>query len=400
MQNYQYTARDDFGKVVRGRMIAEDETDLANKISKLGYFMVRSKVIAATAKAARPSRLKPRDVLNFTIHLATMLDAGVPLVAALRDLARDAEREEIQRIIDDLRFRVESGSSFKEALVFHSRSFSNLYVGVVGAGESTGRIVPCLNDLSTLLEWQLDLKAKIKEAATYPIILFSVMLGVVILLVVKVIPTFEPIFQDAGVDLPLPTQIVLGISHMVRQYWYIFVGIVILSVAGYRFYYSKPTGRYMIDGLKLRFPLFGLLLRKVAISRFCHTFTLALKAGVNVLAAMDIAREVIGNTRLEHAVAKARDSVNVGEKIATSLQISGEIPPMVIRMIGVGEQSGALPLTLDKVNQFYDREVPATIRRIFALFEPMMIVVMGLIVGVVALSIFLPLFQMAQLIEK
>lgn len=399
MQNYIYKARDNFGKVVRGTMMADDEINLANKISNLGYFLVGAKVTTASSKlSAKMPRLKPKEVLNFTIHLATILNAGVPLVAALRDLAQDTEKESIQKVIDDVRYRVESGISLKEALSLHPGSFFKLYTAIVGAGESTGKLHYCLEDLANLLDWQMELRARVKEAATYPIILFCVMLGVVTLLVVKVIPAFKPIFEQAGQNLPLPTRIVLGVSDFVGNFWYIPLGSVVLLIAGYILCNSKAKGKYWLDGLKLKLPLFGPLLRKVALSRFCHTLALSLRSGVNILTSLDFAGEVIGNSRLQDSVIKTRDSVNVGEKLGTSLRVSGEFPPLVVRMISVGEQSGALTQTLDKVNQFYDREVPATIKRMFALFEPMMIVIMGVVVGGIALSIFLPMFQMAQLI--
>lgn len=399
MQRYAYVARDNYGKRVKGFMMAEDEINLANKLSRFGYFLTRAKVCRGTAEAApRLSRMNPRDVLNFTIHLATLVNAGLPLLDGLRDLTRDAEKENIQRIIDDVRHRVESGSSLREALSFHPQSFSKLYTAIVGAGEGTGKMASVLYNLALLLEWQMDLMMKVKEAATYPIILFCVMVAVVSLLVVKVIPTFEPIFQEAGAALPLPTQIVLGVSHFVRSFWYLISAALILLFTGFKFYSRSRTGRYRIDSLRLRLPLFGNLMRKVALSRFCHTLALALRSGVNVLGAMDMAGEVMGNSRLERSVIKARDAVNVGEKLADSLQVSGEFPTLVIRMIGVGEQSGALVETLDKVCDFYDKEVPMTIKRMFALFEPIMIVLMGVVVGGIALSIFLPMFQMAQLV--
>ena len=399
MQNYSYMARDDYGKVVRGTMMADDETNLANKIADLGYFLVRCKIVSGSAKtAAKITRLKPREVLNFTIYLATLLDAGVSLVDGLRDLARDAEKEDLQRTIDDIRYRIESGNSLKEALSFHPRSFSGLYTAIIGAGESTGKLNFCLNDLARLLDWQIELNAKMREAATYPIILFCVMISVVTLLVVKVIPTFEPMFKEAGAALPIPTQIVLGASHFVRSFWYMLLGFFILLTVGYKLYNSTPKGRYRIDSMKLKLPIVGTLTRKVALSRFCHTFALGLKSGVNILTALDFSLGVINNSRLERAVVKSRDAVNVGEKLAGSLQVSGEFPPLVVRMIAVGEQSGSLTKTLDRVNQFYDREVPATIKRIFALLEPIMIIILGVAVGGIALSIFLPMFQMAQII--
>lgn len=399
MQNYSYTAKDDYGKSVQGAMAAQDEADLSNRLSHLGYFLLRAKVITNLAQSSlKMPWLKSREALNFTIHLHTLLNAGVPLTTALHDLAQDTEKVTIQKVIDDIRYSVESGTSLKEALSMHPRSFSKLYTAVVGAGESTGRLNLCLEDLCALLDWQLELRAKIKEAATYPIILFCAMVGVVTLLVVKVIPAFKTVFEGVGAKLPLPTRIVLGVSDFVFHFWYIPLVIIILLIAGYTVYYSTPKGKYRIDSLKLKIPLFSALLRKVLLSRFCHTLSVVLKSGVNLLIALDIAADVIDNSRLRNSIIKARDSVNVGERLAESLQVSGEFPPFVIRMVAVGEQSGDLPKTLEKVNYFYDREVPATIKRMFALFEPIMIIIMGVVVAGIALSIFLPMFQMAEII--
>mgnify|MGYP001609460548 CR=1 FL=1 len=400
MQNYIYKARDNYGKVVRGMMMADDELDLANKLSNLGYFLVHNKIISDEKfKAGRKhSRMKPKELLNFTIQLVTLLDAGVPLVAVLRDLARDEPKESLQKIIDDVRYNVESGLSLKESLSAQPRSFPKLYIAIAGAGEATGKLSLCLNDLAGFLDWQMELAAKAKEAATYPLILFCVMLGVVALLVLKMIPTFEPIFKELGANLPAPTQMVLDVSHFLRKTWYIILGTVILLAVGYKLYNSTPRGRYKLDSMKLKLPLIGGLLRKISLSRFCHTFSLVLRSGTNLLTALDLASDVVGNTRIQQSIIKARDSVNIGEKLATSFQVSGEFPPMVIRMVNVGEQSGTLSQTIDKVNHFYDREVPATIRKLFALFEPAMIVFMAVVVGGIAIAIFLPLFKMAEVI--
>lgn len=379
--------------------MADDEVDLSSKISNLGYFLTHAKLLheAVESGGIKAAKMKPRDVLNFTIQLATLLDAGLPLLESLRGLAKDAERGNIRRLIDDVCHCVEAGSSLREAFSFYPSSFGNLYAAVVGAGESTGKLAQVLNNLASLLEWQMDLRARVREAATYPIILFCVMVAVVSLLVVKVIPMFEPIFKEAGATLPASTQIVLGVSCFVRRFWYVILAVIVLSIGGIKIYGNTPSGRYRLDSLKLGVPLFGNLLRKVAMSRFCHTFALGCISGINVLSALDMASEVTGNSRLERSVLKARDAVNVGEKIADSLQVSGDFPALVIRMIGVGEQSGSLTETLQKVCEFYDKEVPSTIRRMFALFEPIMIILMGVVVGGIALSIFLPMFQMARL---
>lgn len=400
MQNYAYKARDNFGKVVRGTMMADDEINLANKISNLGYFLVGQKIISQekAAAAKRLGRMKLRELLNFTYHLNTLLDAGVPLVAALRDLSRDEPKENLQKIIDDLRYNVEAGSSLKDALTKQPGSFPKLFTSITGAGESTGKLSICLNDLANLLDWQMELGAKVKEAATYPVILFCVMLGVVALLMLKTVPTFEPIFKELGASLPAPTQFILDLSHFARKAWHIIFGAVILLIIGYNVYGSNPKGRYKIDSLKLKLPLLGELLRKITLSRFCHTLSLTLRSGTNILTALDLASEVVGNSRIQQLVLKARDAVNVGEKLGDAFQVSGEFPPMVIRMIRVGEQSGDISQSLDKVNHFYDREVPASIKKMFAFFEPAMIVFMAVVVGGIAIAIFLPMFKMAEVI--
>lgn len=402
MPNYSYTAKDERGKTVYGTASALDEMDLANKISRMGYFLLKARVLSEQPSAVKIKSniqdLKPKDTLTFTIHLATMLDSGIPLAQAMRNLSESAEKENIKKITEDIRSRVESGSSLKEALSCYPKSFPLIYTAIVGAGEETGKMPLCLNNLVDLLEWSLELKGKVKEAMTYPIILFCVMTGVVALLVIKVIPTFAPIFKDLGANLPLPTRIVLKVSELVRGFWYVIIGLLVLAAGGYRALNSTDRGGFFIDSLKLRLPLFGALLRKVAISRFCRTFSLTLKSGVNILSSLKIAGEVIGNRRLARTIRKAGDSVNIGEKLTASLANSREFPPLVIQMVSAGEQSGSLSEALDRVNRFYDREVPASIRRMFAVFEPLMIIFMAVVVGGVALAIFLPIFQMSQLI--
>ncbi|MBU4305107.1 MAG: type II secretion system F family protein [Candidatus Omnitrophica bacterium] len=401
MQKYNYTARDENGKVIRGMMIAENEIALANKISHLGYFLTGYKSTQESVDRAVKSgaaKLKSKEILQFTYQLSTLLAAGLPLLEGLRNLTQDAANENIQKVVDDVRYRVESGGSLTEAVSMHPQTFSAVYKALVNAGETTGNLPETLEDLTQLLEWQMDLKKKIQEAATYPVILFTVMVGVVILLVVKVIPMFEPIFQEAGANLPLPTKIVLEISHCIQNYWFIFVGGIISLIIGFFTCNRTEKGHYVLDGWKLKLPLFGSLLRKIALSRFAHTFNICFDAGINLLTALDIARQTVGNARIETAIKKAREAVNVGEKLAISLQMTGEFPAMVVRMIAVGEQSGALPHTLDKISRFYDKEVTDTVKTIFALFEPLMIIIMGVVVGGIALSIFLPMFQMAQMV--
>jgi len=397
MQRYLYTARDITGKITRGIIVAEDETDLAKKISHLGYFLTGYKIYETPKLEKKLPKMNAKEVLNFTIQLVTLIEAGLPLLEALDSLAKEAENERVQGLIDSIRYRVETGSSFKEALAFHSSTFSNLYISIVGAGEATGKLSQVLNDLTRFLEWQQELKAKIKESSIYPIILFFAMVVVIGIITGLVIPKFEPIFEQLGAQLPLPTKIILEISLFVKKFgWWVGLILIVALILGYKIYNSTENGRYKLDSLKLKLPIFGELLRKVVLSRFAHTFSMCVRSGIELLAALDIAKETVGNRRIEKAIEGIKESVNIGERLSTSLRASGEFPPIVVRMMAVGEKSGALSETVEKVASFYDKEVASSIKKIFALFEPIMIVFMGIVVGLIALSLLTPMFKMVQ----
>jgi len=397
MPKYNYTARDEFGKQVRGVMVAQDEIELGNKLDHLGYILtgIRSRTKEYSSKA-QVRNFKQRELLEFTIHLATLLNAGVPLVTGMRDLARDTTSPSLQKSVEELRRRVEGGSSLKEAAEAFPRSFPKLYTSILGVGESTGKLGDVLNDLSKFMEWQMELQGKIKEAATYPIIIFTVMILVVMVLMVRVIPIFEPLFSDVGVSLPVITQVLINTSKGVRSYWYLGIIGIFGFVTLYKTYSFNERGRYNIDSFKLRLPIFGDVVRKIAISRFCHTLSLALRSGMDLLSALSLGADVTANARLSQSIQMAKKAVNYGEKLASALEVSEEFPPLVIRMISLGEQSGALTFTLDKVNEYYDKEVPATIKRFFTFFEPMIIILMGAMVATIALAVLLPIFKLVE----
>jgi type IV pilus assembly protein PilC len=397
MANYSYLARDDAGKLVKGVMSAENELDLANRLRTMGFFLTQVKSAPNVSKKneAKGGHLNQVEVLNFTNQISISLEAGVPLLTVLKDLGMNTQQKKLKYVVEDIAHRVESGCTFKEALAMHPHSFNKLFISIIGAGESTGKLSFALNDLAKLIEWQLDLEAKVKEASIYPIVLFCAMIGVVTVLMAVVIPKFEPMFKDLNVELPLATQVVMFASKI---WWAPFVVIGIVSAIWISIGLT-PKGRYQLDKFKLTLPVVGDLLTKISLSRFCHTFALALRSGVNVFNALGIAAEVTGNNFIESSVSKARDYVNVGEKISTSMELSGKdsgckFPDIVIRMINVGEQSGSLADTLDKVNQFYDKEVPSTVKKLFSLMEPVMILMMGLVVGGIAMSVFLPLTKL------
>ncbi len=314
---------------------------------------------------------------------------------ALTSLKEDIAKPSVKIVVGDLANRISEGASLRDACSEHPRSFSRIYCALVEVGESTGKLDEILVALADLLEWEEDIKRKMIEASTYPIILLTVMLGVVSLLVIKVIPTFEPIFYTLGVELPLPTRIILFVSKYARILWMpVFLG-AILAVIGIKFYGSSEKGRYNLDHIKLKLPIFGDLVEKSSFSRFSHVFSLCMNSGVSVLESLELSAEATGNTYITKGVATASDFVSKGEKIADSFKTLGMFPLLVVRMINVGEVTGKLGETKKKVAEFYDKIVPATIRKMFAIFEPAMIVFMGVIVGGIALSLFLPLFQLA-----
>ena len=399
MLNFVYKARDDSGKLVKGVLAAEDETDLFNRLKTMGYFLTSSKASFTAPKtqsaAKEQGHFSQIELLNFTTQVAISLDAGIPLLTVLKDLGSNSSKKTVKFIVEDLARKVESGCTFKEALAAHPKSFSLLFVSIVGAGESTGKLAFVIEDLSKIIEWQLDLKSKVKEASIYPVILFTAMVGVVTVLMATVIPKFKDMFTELDVELPLATKLVLAASKV----WWVPLVTIIIAVIVWVLISLKPKGRYQLDKFKLKIPVMGDLLTKIALSRFCHTFALGLRSGVNVFNALGIASEVTGNIYLAQSVAKAKDYVNVGEKISTALVMSskdagGKFPDIVIRMINVGEQTGNLANTLDKVNQYYDKEVPAAVKKIFALIEPVMILFMGVVVGGIALAVFLPLTKL------
>ena len=400
MVTYSYTARDDQGKVVKGTAAADDESDLFNRLSKGGLILTSARVANAISFGKSPEssgggvRLSQTEVLNFTTQLAISLEAGVPLLTVLKDLGTNSGDKKMRRVMSEIARKVETGTSFKDALTTYRSSFTQLYISIVGAGESTGKLPMVLNDLARMIEWQLELQSKIKEAMIYPIVMFVAMVGVVTVLMTVVIPKFIPMFESLKLELPLPTKIVLGASKL---WWLPFVvGGVCWAV----YFVTSLTaeGRYKIAKITLKLPVVGDLVNKIALSRFCHTLALSLKSGITVINALGIASEVTGNAYLERAISKAKNYVNVGEKISVSLdkaakEAGGGFPDLIIRMVSVGETSGSLAETLEKVNQFYDKEVPATIKKIFAMMEPAMIMVMGGVVGGIAVSVFLPLVK-------
>jgi len=400
MSSFTYKAKDEQGKTIKGTMIAPNEDQLAISLDQMGLYLITAKKTKVPESYLSWERVKRKDLITFSVHLSTTLSAGIPILQSLQDLIEQTEKPKFKKVIEDISRNIQAGNSFSEALAKHPKVFSELYVSIVKAGETTGNVDKVLDDLVTFLEWQESLATDVKQATIYPAFVLSAVACLVILLMTFVFPRFTVIFERTNVPLPLPTRVVMSISHFTTSYWFIIVLIVIALILSHRLVVRTPRGRYFFDKLKLKLPVFGNLMRKIALSRFSHHFGTLLKAGVEIYHSLMVTEKVVGNSVIANAISNARDYISAGEKLSESLKKGNEFPSMVIRMISIGESSGSLDKTLGKVSQYYDREVPVTIKKVFAVFEPIVIAMLAMIVLGMALSMFLPLYQMLNLVGK
>ena len=400
MQSFTYRAKDEHGKTIRGTLIAVNEDQLAITLDQMGLYLISAKKTKVAESYLGWEKIKRKDLITLSVHLSTTLSAGIPILQALQDLIEQTEKPRFKKIMEDISRHIQAGSSFSEALSKHPKVFSELYVSIVKAGETTGNLEKVLNDLVTFLEWQESLAMDVKQATIYPAFVLSAVICLVILLMTFVFPRFTVIFEKTNVPLPLPTRVVMGISHFITSYWFIILLLVTAMAISYRLVVKIPRGRYFFDKLKLKLPVLGNLLRKIALSRFSHHFSALLKAGVEIYHSLMVTEKVVGNTVIAKVISSARDYISTGETLSESLKKGNEFPSLVIRMISIGESSGSIDKTLDKVSQYYDREVPVTIKKVFAIFEPIVIATLAVIVLGMALSMFLPLYQMLSLVGK
>lgn len=395
MSRYRYIARDKFGKRVTNSLFAVDINELAEKLSHSGYVLVSAQEDKIGA-GKNDIKIKPAKVLNFTINLSSLLKGELRLLDALNTLSQDTKDEELATFIISLKDFIEAGGSFKDALNLYPRTFSKLYVSMVNAGEKTGKLDLALEEMAKYLEWQMEIRAKIIELAMYPAIIFTVMILVVGILVGWVLPKFEPILREMGTELPLSTKIVLGTSHFFTGYWYILFAVLTALVVGIKLLLYNERFRFVFDRLKLVLPVIGGLIHKVCVARFCRSMSLGLSSGIGIIENLDLGKDITGNIFLSNAISEIKKSVSTGGQLSVGFSLSKVFPPLLVRMIEVGERSGNLLDGFERVSEFYDKEISRTIKRIFTILEPMLIVIMGVVVGGIALSVFLPLVKMTQ----
>jgi len=343
------------------------------------------------------AKIKTKDLVIFTRQFATMIDAGLPLVQCLKILGDQQENPTFKQIINAVRNDVEQGSTFAEALAKHPKPFEALYCNLVAAGEVGGILDTILNRLAVYLEKADALARKVKGAMVYPTTVLVVAVGVVILLLVKVIPTFEKMFADFGGELPGPTQVVVNISHFMQDWILVFLGAIV--AAGIAFVQARKRSykfRKSTDALFLKAPVFGPLIRKVAVARFTRTLGTMIASGVPILDGLDIVSRTAGNVIVEEALNNVRIAISEGRTIAEPLAASGVFPGMVVQMIAVGEETGAMETMLGKIADFYDEEVDAAVDALTAMLEPIMMVGLGGTVGAMLIAMYLPIFKIAE----
>lgn len=401
MAVFAFSGRTRTGQIVNGEMEAPSREAVVAQLRRQQVLATSIKPKARDMEIKIPgfgAKVGDRDLAVVTRQLATMIDAGLPLVQCLDILGQQQENKTFKKTLQEIRQDVEGGATFSAALKRHPKIFGTLFTNMVEAGEAGGILDTILNRLAAYIEKSMTLKKRIKSAMFYPATIVTVAVVVVTFLLIYVIPTFQQLFAGFGATLPLPTLIVLELSRIVRTYLLYMLGGFVLFVVGLRMYYGTEGGRRTIDGLLLKLPVFGPLIRKVSVAKFTRTLGTLVSSGVSILEGLDITARTAGNKVVEEAVFKARTTIAQGKTIAEPLGASGVFPPMVVQMIGVGEQTGALDRMLNKIADFYDEEVDTAVGALTSLLEPLLVIFLGVIIGGVVIAMYLPIFKLISVV--
>ncbi len=388
------------GKLANGS-IRKGETEAESKAA-VQLFLRRQKITAIKVKSKPKQitlfeqKIKTKEVVVFTRQFATMINAGLPLVQCLEILSSQQQNPAFKKMLGQIKSDVEGGSTFADALGKHPKVFDNLFVNLVAAGEIGGVLDTVLLRLAVYMEKNEALKRKVKGAMTYPIIVLCVAFGVVAVLMIFVIPTFKDMFEQFGSSLPAPTQMVVSLSAFFRGYWYFMVGLIIALIIAFKATARNEKGRYYLDSFALKLPVFGPLIRKVAVAKFTRTLGTMISSGVPIMDGLDITSRTAGNVIIENAIKSVRSAISEGQSMAEPLGASGIFPGMVVQMISVGEATGAMDQMLSKIADFYDEEVDAAVDALTSSLEPILMVFLGGVIGFVVVAMYLPIFKMAS----
>ncbi|MGV3618786.1 MAG: type II secretion system F family protein [Fimbriimonas sp.] len=395
MPVYSYTFRDAMGGTQKGTADAESEEILRKRFEEQGLSIIELTMIKAKSpKTKQYGKVKLTHLSVFCRQFSTMVDAGVSLVRCLDVLSMQTQDNKLKRILGDIGERVEGGESLSRAMQRHPRTFSSLFIGLIKAGEVGGVLEESLQRLSQFMESDVALRRKVKSAMTYPVLVAVMATGIVLFLVLWFIPQWMDILTDLGLkadDLPAPTKFLMDVSNVLLNYWWMCTIAIIILLFSYRLFVSTRFGRRVADRVKLKLPVFGKLHHKICLARFSRTMGTLLTSGVPILQAMETVAGTVGNSIMADALLEARARIREGDRIGDPLEASRLFPPMVVHMIGVGEESGSLDFMLQKIADFYESEVEAALASLTAAIEPIMIVSLGFVVGFIVVACFLPL---------
>lgn len=399
---YVYRVKDKSGRVTTGSLEGDSVTTIVTKLRQMGYTVLNVNAKAegaAGVKLGRRKKVKTKDVTVFSRQFATMINSGLSLTKSLNILSEQTQNQTFSEVIGQVQKDVEAGQTLSEALAKHPTVFSGLFINMVRAGETGGVLDDVLIRVAEHYEKEMGIRSKIKSAMTYPIVMFVMAMLIVFAMITFIVPVFVGMFAQLGGDLPLPTKALIASSNFIRGFWWLLIAFLVGARYAFKAYKSTPAGKLQLDQLKLRLPVFGQLFTKLSIARFTRTFGTLVSSGVPILQAMDIVSDTANNEVVARTVRNARSSIKEGETIAQPLSESPVFPPMVVQMIAVGEETGALDAMLAKIADFYDDEVSALVESMTALIEPLMIVFMGLVVGGILISLYLPMFKLITLIK-
>jgi type IV pilus assembly protein PilC len=399
MPTFAYSGRTRAGETVTGERVADTMDAVVAGLRREQVLVTtinptKEKAAAKAPKAPRAKGVDSKNLAVFVRQFSVMIDAGLPLVQCLEILGSQEEDKNFAGVILATRGEVESGASLADAMKKHPKTFDALFTNMIAAGEAGGILDTILKRLATYIEKAVKLKGQVKSAMIYPVAVIVIAVVVVGVILWKVIPTFANLFAGLGAELPLPTRVVIALSNnLVRFGPFLIVGLVGASF-GFKSYYATPKGRMVVDAIVLKLPILGLLMRKIAVARFCRTLSTLLASGVSILEALDITAKTAGNAVIEQAIQTTRTSIERGETIAAPLKETAVFPPMVVQMIGVGEATGALDTMLSKIADFYEEEVDVAVAGLLTLMEPLMIAVLGGVVGGIVIAMYMPIFSL------
>ncbi len=402
MPVFQWEGKDRNNQIRKGEIEASTENEVRTILGRQriapSKIKKKPKDLFENVSFLQP-KVKHHDIIIFCRQFSTMIDAGLPIIQCLEILQSQQENQTFKKMLKDIKQSVEGGQTLAESLKKYPNHFDSLFVNMVAAGEAGGILDVILRRLSTYMEKAARLKAQVKGAMTYPIVTLIIAVLVVAVILVFVIPVFEEMFADFGKALPAPTQIVIGMSRFVKGNILWIIGAIVLFIFAFRRFYKTEKGRAIIDEMLLRLPVVGILVRKVAVAKFTRTMGTMLASGVAILEALDIVARTAGNKSIETAVYKVRTGIAEGQTIAEPLSETGVFPPMVCQMIAVGESTGAIDAMMEKIADFYEEEVDQAVDNLTSLIEPFMLVFLGVTIGGLVISMYLPIFKLAGAIS-